>query len=350
LNTKLPNERNFASVDLQLHPRHIPKSGSLEDPGEHGQPALTVQEVAAILSLEALQAIHDVISHLQRLSIAIRRASAREYNVEAAWERDKKDGHNDGSDDERCMRELVKYRFPNASEMRKSKTAKNSSAPKPADRPAEVKKEDPVVDDVELQKLREFLMTAMSFRVRRFKHRRHQHDKNVKIQIRKAAVQQTVSRVNTQPTPSQIEQNVSVDNKRDHGGLSKRIGVSGPSNQGSERPSFNSTLFEPPRSTVSSRISTGSTRSVAGDIQFHWPGRPNPGDPDPGGRVVYECPYCFDHLEVEEAQDKKRWRSANTSTFLLIRMGINIVFEGSMSNVTWSRIIASFQGQSVRHI
>lgn len=310
MNTKLPNEKFFASIDLQLYPRHGSKSGSSEDQGGHGQPALTSQEAAAILSLEALQAVHGVISHLQRLSIAIWRACTREYNVEAARERDKKDGYDD---DERCMRELVKYRFPTASEMRKSKTVEDSSTLKPADRSAEVENEDPVADDVELQELREFLITAMTFRVRRFKYRKRQYDKSVKTQIRKAAAQQTVTRMNTQPTPSQIERNMSTDDKRDQGGLPKHIGSSGPSDQGSERPSYNSALFEPPRSTVSSRISTYSTRSVAGDIQLHWPSRPGPSDPDLTGRLVYRCPYCFDYLEVDEAKNKKKWRSVNIS-------------------------------------
>lgn len=340
LSTTLPDKNTLASVDFQLQAEDESNTGNSDGSSRHGRPTLTAREVATVLSLEALQSCHGIISHLQRLSIAIRRASASEYNVEIARERDKKNGYEEGSDDERCMKELVEHRFPTALKLQErqgKRLAEGESSTNKVGPKAEVEVEptleegpddercpkeldehrfpiaenaklevEPTVDDVELKKLREYIITAMSFRVRRFRHRKRLHIKNVEIQRRKAAVRETVPLEDTNAAPSQIERILSEESKQGSGGSTQQNGAS---NRGSERPSYDSALYVPPApSTVSSTFSTGSTRSAIGKIAFYWPSRPHPSEPDAEGKVVYKCPYCFDHLEVEEAQDKKKWR------------------------------------------
>jgi hypothetical protein len=127
--------------------------------------------------------------------------------------------------------------------------------------------------------------------------------------MRKAAVRETTSLGNANATPSQVEWAMRAENTQGSGKSKDQTGATSSSNQGSERPSYNSALFVPPApSNVSSIISTGSTRSAIGKIAFHWPGRPHSSEPDAEGKVVYNCPYCFDRLEMEVAQDKKKWR------------------------------------------
>lgn len=112
--TKLPDDQNFGSVDLQLRLNHKSIRGSSENPEENSSHPYTAIEIATILSIEALQTVHNIISQLQRLSTTIRRASAREYDIRLAKERDIKDGIDEGADDEMCMINLVQNRFKEA--------------------------------------------------------------------------------------------------------------------------------------------------------------------------------------------------------------------------------------------
>jgi len=237
-----------------------------------------------ILSVEALKAVHDTISQLQRLSTAIKRASAREYNVQAARDRDAKYGFNT-TDDETCMKSLVEHRYPNAAD-----------------------------------ELKEALATALSFRITRFRDRKRRHEWRVKLQERKKVDQKPQPTVQEKPQPlaNQIEQTKDDTDKQTPSQLSQGTSPSGvssrPSMQGSAVPTFKSELLEPPKSMASSVVSVGSTFSTAGDMRIYWPALPKTRSKDAEGNPFYECPYCFDALEVEETRRKSKWRSVQART------------------------------------
>jgi hypothetical protein len=124
---------------------HDAEQASAERRKEDSSQPYTATEIAVILSIEALQAVHDIISQLQRLSTAIRRASAREYDVQLAKKRDIRDSIDEGAGDEECMINLVRHRFKNANE-----------------------------------ELCKSLGTALSFRMRRFRNCKRLYDQRIK--------------------------------------------------------------------------------------------------------------------------------------------------------------------------
>lgn len=267
LGTRLPDGRDFNSIDVRLRQdsdlAHEPVDGS-EDTSST---AYTTLERATILSIEALEAVHGIVSHLQRLSVAIRRASAREYSMKWARERDTKDGIDEGADDELCLKNIVKHRYPEA--------------------------------DVEMQ---DRLGSAMSFRLRRFRFKKRRHDRQVQEQMRRREarrppqIQQPYSR----PAGSQVEARPTTTSTPATTSFEPSPASLRYHQPESAAPTFSSELFDPPKSTVSSVRSSETTLSVVGDLRVHWP--PLPKD------SRNQCPYCFDELEIEEVRDKRKWR------------------------------------------
>lgn len=101
--------------------------------------------------------------------------------MQLAKKRDTMDGIDEGAGDEECMINLVRHRFKNAN-----------------------------------GELCKALGTAVSFRMRRFRHRKRLYDQRAKMLERKKAVRDPASLkpTFTQPARSQIEQPKAETNKR----------------------------------------------------------------------------------------------------------------------------------------
>ncbi|KAI9692088.1 MAG: hypothetical protein M1820_009523 [Bogoriella megaspora] len=269
--TELPSNLDFRSIGVHLHrkPDSVDKQqGDVEDDPEKTYTAL---ERATILSIEALQTVHNTITQLQRLSTAIRRASAREYNMQAARDRDSKDGVDEGADDELCLKKIVRFRYPAI---------------------------DPLLQDT--------LGNAMSFRTRRLKYRKQIHVRQDKTMEREGEVKWSLPSNSTiLPRPSSPNQKrdvmtpkQSIDQLPNPTSESSKHSISI-----SEAPTFSSELFDPPKSQSSSVRSSDTTFSVVDDVRINWPSIPKS-----RGKNNKECPYCFDALEAEETRDKRKWR------------------------------------------
>ncbi|OCL09885.1 hypothetical protein AOQ84DRAFT_10949 [Glonium stellatum] len=147
--------------------------------------------------------------------------------------------------------------------------------------------------------------------MRRFKHRKRQHDRIAKTPKHKPDFVEPISLQSTplQSTRSQIEQSRGAVDEQSSSQFPKAmITASAQPTQASITPTFKSELFNPPKSNISSVISSGTTLSAVGDVKFYWPGLPTRRMEDLEGNLVFECPYCFDTLEKEEALKKEKWR------------------------------------------
>ncbi|KAI9660902.1 MAG: hypothetical protein M1821_009229 [Bathelium mastoideum] len=270
---KLPSDLDLRSINIQLH-QSLYLSGEVqESAADYPLRAYTAVERATILSMEALLAVHNIISQLQRLSTAIKRASAREYNMQAARERDTKDGVDEGADDELVLKNIVLHRYPNA--------------------------------DPELQ---EVLATAMSFRQRRFRVWKSRHDRRLRAQKRKREAKEPAPLQVSQVSASQIEPRPGTAPPRSVSQQSLTTPSTTKSVPESAAPTFSSEFFKPPQSTASSVRSSETTLSVVGETRIHWPSLPRPRASDVGTQPANQCPYCFDELEVDEMRDKRKWR------------------------------------------
>ncbi|KAI9682813.1 MAG: hypothetical protein M1822_006303 [Bathelium mastoideum] len=270
---KLPSDLDLRSINIQLHQSLYLTGEMQESAADYPSRAYTAVERATILSMEALLAVHDIISQLQRLSTAIKRASAREYNMQAARERDTKDGVDEGADDELVLKNIVLHRYPDA--------------------------------DPELQ---EVLATAMSFRQRRFRVWKSRHDKRLRAQKREREVKEPVPLQVSQVSASQIEPRPGMAPPRSISQQSLTTPSTTKSAPESAAPTFSSEFFKPPQSTASSVRSSETTLSVVGETRIHWPSLPRPRASDVGTQPANQCPYCFDELEVDEVRDKRKWR------------------------------------------
>jgi len=82
---------------------------------EHVLP--TASKIASDLSGDALQAVHGLVGQLKKLSTALRRATANEYNVQAARRRGMdKDGNDMGKGDELWAQTIVSFCFPSVTD------------------------------------------------------------------------------------------------------------------------------------------------------------------------------------------------------------------------------------------
>jgi len=264
------------------------------------------REIARNLSSEALQSAHGLVSQLKKLSIALRRATANEYNVQAAIRRDTdKDGNDVGKDDETWASQIVKYRFPG-----------------PVGGLPGITNE-----------LKQTLSTGISFRMRRFRDWRRHYEKRLE---RERAVAEQLAR-----EPGQAEQreeqeptddeDYQGDEGAEPGEMTTASG--GPTNSqlsgGGVHPSlavskrsFASSKFEAPKSSSQSTAVSKSVRSMIAGVYMDWP-RP-PRDSSSTGQV--NCPYCFDLLDEGEICSKTRWRYVHITVPNIQLLG-NIVDE-----------------------
>ena len=238
----------------------------------------SVSEMATDLSIKALQSVHGLVSQLKKVSSAIRRASAMEYNYEASKQRDLKHGVDEGAEDEAIARKIVDLRFPHASEQ-----------------------------------VQEFLSRGLSFRMRRFRDWKHHHEKIQKkakaalpkplplIYSQQDSPQEQIIPDRSQPSATSMKAPKQLDNPERSGDS----GVQGA--MASSRRSFESARFEAPRSIGASTTVSKSVRSEIGGVFLDWPHPPRIKQ-DPGGSAHSYCPYCFNRLEIAEINLKTKWR------------------------------------------
>lgn len=240
------------------------------------------------LSSEALLAVHGLVSQLKKLSAAIRRATANEYNVQALKRRDTdKDGTDMGKDDETWAQQIVNCHFRN----------KKDGVPGSTD------------------EMRDIISTGLSFRMRRFRDWKRHFEKQQKRQeaIAKAGLARESERLEDQ------EDDDAEDNKKeeDSGDTGAResvdTGGSAPSKmQGGvlqpslalSKQSFQSSRLEATKSVSQSTAVSASVRSVVAGVFMDWPRPPQ----DATGTGQVRCPYCFELLDKQEVSSKTKWR------------------------------------------
>jgi hypothetical protein len=221
------------------------------------------------------------------LSIAIKRATADEYNVAAARKRDTKNGIDQGASDELWAEKIVAFRFPDSSES-----------------------------------LQQILSSAISFRMRRFRDWRRHYERRQKrampgVPDLATGAQQTVM-TGTGSTGVREDKGKGVALPADtdmHRGSTEQLNV--PESLALSKQSFQSAKFEAPKSISQSTAVSVSVRSVVAGVFMEWPdppriaGNTNAASNDAGNDQV-RCPYCFDLLDRAEMSSKSKWRSVST--------------------------------------
>ncbi|KAK4161715.1 hypothetical protein QBC43DRAFT_323136 [Cladorrhinum sp. PSN259] len=240
------------------------------------------------LSSEALQAVHGLVSQLKKLSAAIRRATANEYNVQAAKRRDvDMDGNDVGKEDEIWAEHIVNYHFLN----------KKDQVPGSTD------------------EMMDIISTGLSFRMRRFRDWKRHFEKQQKRQeaIAKAELARE-SELLEDHEDEGAEDNKQEEDSGDTGARESvdTGGSAPPTMQGSvlqprlapSKQSFQSSRFEPTKSVSQSTAVSASVRSVVAGVFMDWPRPPQ----DPTGTGQVRCPYCFELLDKQEVSSKTKWR------------------------------------------
>jgi hypothetical protein len=219
------------------------------------------------------------------LSIAIKRATADEYNVAAARRRDTKNGIDQGASDELWAEKIVAFRFPDSSES-----------------------------------LQHILSSAISFRMRRFRDWKRHYEKRQRRAMASVpnlatGAQQTVM-TGTGSTGTREDKGKGVALPADtdmHRGSTEQLNV--PESFALSKQSFQSAKFEAPKSISQSTAVSVSVRSVVAGVFMDWPDPPrlvgNAASNDAGNDQV-RCPYCFDLLDRAEMSSKSKWRSVST--------------------------------------
>ena len=232
-------------------------------------------KIAGDLSGDALQAVHGLVGQLKKLSTALRRATANEYNVQAAKRRDvDEDGNDLGKDDEEWARAIVNHRFPSATDERRA-----------------------------------ILSTGVSFRMRRFRGwRRH----NEKHREREQAIAEAELLAREAELRKREEQQEEEEGQKGGGKKLQESkaplniqlpGDDAPASVAPSKQSFASSKFEAPKSESQSTVSV-SVRSVVAGIYMDWPRPPR----DVSGTGQVHCPYCFDRLDDGEIRSRTKWR------------------------------------------
>ncbi|KAK0612122.1 hypothetical protein B0T14DRAFT_608066 [Immersiella caudata] len=246
-------------------------------------PVPTASNIASDLSGDALQAVHGLVGQLKKLSTALRRATANEYNVQAAKRRDvDKDGNDLGKDDEDWAQAIVNHRFPTATDEQKH-----------------------------------ILSTAVSFRMRRFREWKRHNEKQIEREQAIAEAELLALEAERRKQEEQREeeeqegggkrlQESKAGNLRVLGGGLDNIYLPGhhvPASVAPSKQSFASSKFEAPTSESQSTVSV-SVRSVVAGVYMDWPRPPR----DASGAGQVHCPYCFDRLDYGEIRSRTKWR------------------------------------------
>ncbi|RFN44923.1 tetratricopeptide repeat domain-containing protein [Fusarium flagelliforme] len=257
-----------------------PSGYQVEEGMEHkeSQRKTPAKDIAMRLSDEALSSVHAMIGQLKRMSNAIKRASLAEYSLRAARNRDLKHDPARGAEYETFARNIVQYKFKDATESGSDTVARIQQA----------------------------LINGVEFRLRRFRDWERHHDKQLNLERRRAPVQSSKP---DYPTP--LAEELEGAQPRSLGTDTAHQSPGGPSERPPEvessvlsQKSFDSRLLETTRSTVQSTNASKSVRSVIGNTYVDWPRPP---------KKSYEnddikCPYCFDRLESVELTNKTQWR------------------------------------------
>jgi hypothetical protein len=215
------------------------------------------------------------------MSNAIKRASLTEYSLSAARNRDLKHDPGRGAEYETFARNIVQYKFKDASES---------------------------VSDT-LARIQQALMNGVEFRLRRFGDWERHHEKQLNLERRRAPIQPSKPNHETsleeEPEGAQMRSSGTNTARPSAGGRAKR--ASGVEGIVLSQRSFDSRLLETPRSIVQSTNASKSVRSVLGNTYVNWP-RPPKESHDLAENDGIKCPYCFDRLESVELTNKTQWR------------------------------------------
>jgi len=215
------------------------------------------------------------------MSTAIKRATAAEYNLQVARERDTRDGIDQGANDELFARNLVNHRF----------RGRDGNA---AD---------------SLIQIRESLINGISFRMRRFRDWKEHFNRRLRRERNRVRAQAT--KPDHRPLPEQEPEAAQPQQQKadkiphDAGRLteiSQKYDAVASSKQ-----SFESRRYESPKSVGQSTSVSLSVRSRVGGSYVDWPRPPAKRGKYSENDDVY-CPYCFDRLEWDEATKKTKWR------------------------------------------
>ncbi|KAG8422124.1 hypothetical protein J3459_010709 [Metarhizium acridum] len=249
-------------------------------------------DVAKSQSDEAIASVHDIITQLKRMSAAIKRATAAEYNAQEIKKRDIKGDTDEGAGDELFATNLVKYRFPGEAKEETEIDALTSSKD-PRDPPLTIQ---------------EILINAMSFRMRRFRHWKQHHEK---LSRRKRTIARSQAITSDYPLlPEGGPETTEPHHLRAKTSSNEHTSIERPQlpeAAASSRMSFESRLYETPASVVSRYTNASmSVRSSFGPTYVAWPRPPRkPSNFDDNDDV--SCPYCFEKLEPDELK-KTKWR------------------------------------------
>ncbi|KAL8370607.1 hypothetical protein RB595_000805 [Gaeumannomyces hyphopodioides] len=237
------------------------------------------QEIAMGLSSEALLSVPGLVGQLKKLSIAIKRATADEYSVRAARERDTKNGTDYGTNDELWANRIVEFQFPSCPES-----------------------------------LRTILSTGVYFRMMRFRDWKRHYERRQRRAITavpKPSVEGGAALTEREPSAVVDDEHKGVGVPADvHRGSTGAPDVQ--ESLAASKQSFQSANFEAPKSVSQSTTVSVSVRSTIAGVFMDWPDPPNPArgvrGPSESGQVTVRCPYCLELLDQGEVSSKNKWR------------------------------------------